>query len=134
MIHENLIVQICPIVAVHGESARLREGVNNSGMSVEVAAPLHAAVAESTRGFERVAVEDDLVDGSVVVMESGERSDGTIYHWAVEPGGGLAGNAVAKSLHLCFHFARGFLEGLLQAAVLEADKTAGVFLKFLLAL
>lgn len=134
MVHENLIVQVCSIIAVHSETTRLSEGVDDSGMSVEVATPLHATVTESTGRFESFAVEHDLVDGSVVVMEAGEWPDRAIHHWTVEPGCGLAGDSITQSLHLCFHISSGFLECLLQTVVFETDNAAGVFLKLLLTL
>lgn len=56
MVHTNFNIYICMIIAVHREPTRLRRGVNDSRMSMEVAVTLDAAKAESARRFQHLAV------------------------------------------------------------------------------
>jgi hypothetical protein len=128
MIHEDFDIQVSPIIAVHGESARLRQRVNDGRMSVEVAASLHTTEAKTTRGLQRVAVQHDFIYGPVVVVKSRQRSDCAIHHRAVETGRGSHSDSISEGLHLLLHVCRVFLERLQKASVLEAHNASRVLL------
>jgi hypothetical protein len=134
MVHENLVVKVCAVIAVHGETAGLSKGVNNSGMRVILTPSLDSAVAETRRSLQSSAVENNLINRPVVVMEASERTDSAIHHGTVETGSCFTSDTIAQSLHLGFDFAGGILERLLETAVLESNHTAGMLLKFSLAL
>ena len=56
MIHKDFDIQVSAIIAVHAESARLRQRINNGRMGVVSAASLHTNEAEVTRGLQCIAV------------------------------------------------------------------------------
>ena len=56
MIHKDFDIQISAIIAVHSESTRLRQRINDGRMSVVGAASLYTTEAQVTRGLQRVAV------------------------------------------------------------------------------
>ena len=56
MIHKDFEIQVSAVIAVHSESARLRQRINDGRMSVVAAASLHTTEAKVTRGLQRIAV------------------------------------------------------------------------------
>lgn len=120
MIHKDFGIQISAIVAVHGESARLRQRINNGRMGVVSAASLHTTKAEAARGLQCIAVQHDFIYGPVVVVKSCQRSDCTIHHRAVETGGSSCGDSISEGLHFLLHICRVSLETLQKASVPEA--------------
>ena len=56
MIHKDFNIQVSAIIAVHGESARLRQRINDGWMSVVGTASLHTTETNMAQGFQRVAV------------------------------------------------------------------------------
>ena len=48
MVHEHFDVEVSVVIAVHSESARLRQCVNNSRMGVEPPAPFYRVKAQKT--------------------------------------------------------------------------------------
>lgn len=56
MIHKDFDIQVSAIIAVHGESARLRQRINNGRVGVVSAASLHTTEAKLTRCLECIAV------------------------------------------------------------------------------
>lgn len=103
MVHEDLDIQVCPIVAVHRESARLRQGINDSRMSVVSAASLNTPEAKLAACLQRVTVQDDLIYGTVVVVKSRQGSYRAIYHRAVKTGSSPCDYAISERLHLLLH-------------------------------
>ena len=63
---------------------------------------LNCSKTELTGRFQRVAVQHDLVNGTIVVMEPGQGPNGAIDHWAVEAGGCALDDAISKSLYILF--------------------------------
>ena len=111
MIHEDFDVQVSTVVAVHGESTRLCKSVNDGRMSMVSAASLHAAEAEVAHGLQRIAVQYDLINGTVIVVESSQRSNCAIYHRTVEPGGGAGRDSISENLDLLLHLCSVLLKG-----------------------
>lgn len=128
MIHEDFDIQVGAIIAVHGESARLCQRINDRWMSVVVAASLHTTETKLTCGLQRVTVQHDFIYGPVVVVEPRQRSDCAIHHRAVEAGGGSRYDTFSEGLHLLLHICPFVLELLQQASVLEAHNAARVLL------
>ncbi len=128
MIHKDFDIQVSAIIAVHGESARLRQRINDGRMSVVGAASLHSTEADVTRGLQRITVQYDFIYGPVVVVKSRQRSDCAIHHRAVETSGGSRGDSISEGLHLLLHLCRVILERLLKASVLEAHNASRVLL------
>src|SRR6478609_5136202 len=134
MVHVNIDVNICVIIAVHSKTTRLSKSVDDGGMSVEGTIALDRTEADLAGSFEGFAVEDDFVDCAVVVMEACEGTDHAVGHGAVEACAFTGGNLVAEILHLLLGGASFALEAVLMASVLEAEYTGGVLLQMTLAL
>lgn len=134
MVHKDLDVQVGVVIAVHGKPAALGQRVDDGGMSVEVAVALDAAKAETAGGLVCWAVEDDLVDGSVVVVEAGQGTDGSEDHGAVVSGCLAGCDSIPKGLHLLHDAGCLVLQSLLEAVIPEADDTLGVLLQITLVL
>lgn len=123
MVHEDFHVQVGVVIAIHGKSARLRQGIDDRRVSVVVAVALHATVAEATRGLQGRTVQDNLVYCSIVIVEARQRPDSAIHHRTVEPCRLASCNAGTESLHFLPDAGRTILEGLLMAAVPETYNT-----------
>src|ERR1700712_4974162 len=61
VIHEDFHVQGSIVVAVHRETTRLCQGVDDGWVSVKDPISLHTAKTECTGGFESVTVQQNLV-------------------------------------------------------------------------
>jgi hypothetical protein len=134
MVHVNIHINVSVVIAVHSKTTRLSKSVDDGGMSVKVAVALDGAEADLAGSFEGFAIEDDFVDGTVVVVEAGEGTDHAVCHWAVEARAFAGGDLVAEGLHLLLYGAGFALEGFLMASVFEADHTSGMLLEIALVL
>ncbi len=128
VVHEDFDIQVSAVIAIHGESTRLRQRINDCRMSVVVAALLHTTKAELTYGLQRVTVQYDFIYSTVVVMEPRQRSDCAIHHGAVETGCDSCGDSISENFHLLLHVCGVLLEFLQKASVLKAYNTSRVLL------
>jgi hypothetical protein len=67
-----------------------------------------------------VAIQDNLIDGPVVVVEPSQRSNCPVHHGPIEPRRGSRHNTLSKGLHLLLHICGIPLESLQEVPVLEA--------------
>lgn len=136
VVHEHITFQIGvrEFIAIHDETARLRQGIDHARVGVEFAVPLHRVEPETADGLQGVAVEEHLAGRPVIRMEACQRPDGTIAHGAGVAGDGTGNDTVSEMLELSLQFRNILLGLLLQRPILEDDPAPGMFLQILLLL
>lgn len=101
---------------------------------MEVTALLDAAIAQTARGLQRLAIQYHLIYGSVVVVEPCQRSYHAIRHWAIEARRGFRRDSFSENLHLSFDIYRILLQRLQDAPFCEAYDASRMLLQLLLIL
>lgn len=69
-------------------------------MSVICATSLYRTKTQLTSSLERIAVQNDLIDCPVVIMEPRKWPYGTIYHWSIKPSSGSRDDSIFQILNL----------------------------------
>jgi hypothetical protein len=102
MVDEHFPVKVSVIIAIHHESARLSQSIEIRRVSMELSRGLHFREADTSRCLQGCAIDDNLLNGSVVLVEFRQGTNHLVHHSTVETLG-LAG------LYALTHFAHAFL-------------------------
>lgn len=85
MIDKHLLIQIDLFISIHDKPPELREGIDESGIRMELATLLHVLERDPSRSFHGVVVEGNLHETTIIRVKVGELSNHLVDHRFTEP-------------------------------------------------